>query len=297
MSQGTYFHLQLAQVPAEQESQLSEFCFTWQATGVAQDLNFQQPELEYNPQVLEADKIKLSAFFADHPPEQFFSQLQSQFPGVQFQIDEEKNRDWLAEWKKGFQPFALVDDIWIVPSWCEIPSATRHPIFIDPGMAFGTGTHATTQLAARLLIQIQNAKSVLDVGTGTGILAMLMKIKGVPKIVATEIDPIARETARENVARNNALSIDILDSQVDAIAEMFDVVVANIVDGVLLKIKDDLIRNCGHNLILSGILEEREASFIREFLKDTDFKIHRRLVQDEWVGLWLVRGANAPLLG
>src|SRR5690606_14857175 len=122
-------------------------------------------------------------------------------------------------------------------------------IYIDPGMAFGTGTHATTKMAAYFVQKLGSqfkkdlkGKSLLDVGTGTAILAMLASHEGVERILGLEIDPEARRVARENIVLNKLTNVEISDKPLEETGEKFDFVVANIIDGVLIQLKDALLR-------------------------------------------------------
>jgi ribosomal protein L11 methyltransferase len=219
------------------------------------------------------------------------------YPQIKWEVLEEAQKDWLEEWKKGFKPFQLVGPYWVVPSWEKAPLEAQVALHIDPGMAFGTGTHATTQLAAAFIhrffqkLQSQKSVSVLDVGTGTAILAILASLAGAENVLGIDVDPEACRVARENLLRNpEANQVKISDQLIEELRESYHLVVANIIDGVLLKIKNDLLRVMKPNghIIVTGILEERENQFLDEFLKDSDLKIERRLVKDEWVGYWMV---------
>ncbi len=159
-------------------------------------------------------------------------------------------------------------------------------------MAFGTGTHATTQMVAQMIFWLTEKMkdlSLLEVGIGTGILSILARHQGVKSIKSTEIDPEACRVARENLARNGCPDVEVLESQLENVSGHFDVIVANIIDGVLIKMKPDLLRllKPGGHMLLSGLLLERVEEFLQKFLVDTDLKVFRRLEKDEWVCLWL----------
>ena len=158
-------------------------------------------------------------------------------------------------------------------------------------MAFGTGTHETTQLASQFIEERKTTdfsavQSVLDVGTGTGILAMLCRLEFANKVFTTEIDADARVVARENFAKNSCTDIELPDYQIEDINETYDLVIANIIDGVLTKIKKDLIRctNKSGYLILTGILEERDKAFINGFLDGENLEVVHRGQKGEWIG-------------
>src|SRR5690606_36356769 len=154
MDNSAYIQVNLINVPRMAEDYLTLICFDAGASGVSETLAFQQGHLEPEPVVLESEVLTLSVFFESPPHPDFKDRVCAKFPMVEFDYKVEKNRDWLSEWKKGFVPFSLVEDFWIVPSWCPKPDEKMTPIFIDPGMAFGTGTHETTQITARLLYDV-----------------------------------------------------------------------------------------------------------------------------------------------
>ncbi|MDZ7263186.1 MAG: 50S ribosomal protein L11 methyltransferase, partial [candidate division KSB1 bacterium] len=129
-------------------------------------------------------------------------------PAGQIQLQKLPNRDWNEQWKRSIRPIEVGQRIIIKPSWTELPvMSDRIVIEIDPQMAFGTGTHATTQLMLELLEAQGTAyRHVLDIGTGTGILAIVAARLTPAEIVAFDNDPIATATARENLAKNRVAS-------------------------------------------------------------------------------------------
>lgn len=293
----TYFRIRLSNIPRPQEEDVTTVCFEHQALGLSEALSFTQPDLTYDPSLLPKQQLELDVFFEKEPSQQFFTALKEINTTIQTQIAEEETKDWLAEWKKGFVPFKFVGDFWIVPSWLEKPPEATKEIKIDPGMAFGTGTHATTKMASFFINKLSKENpeavknwSLLDVGTGTAILAVLAELCGFPYITGIEIDPEARRKARENCGLNKTKNIEIPEIQLDEVREPYDVVVANIIDGVLIKIKKDLLRvlkNQGH-LFLTGILQERDDQFFDKFIESSpELKVIKRIQKDEWVGYWV----------
>lgn len=296
-SLGTYFKIRIKKIPASLEADVTELSFHFECEGLSEALNYVQKDLVYDPEIRPQRFHDIDVFFKSMPPNDYFDSLKKLSDSIGFEIIEEVHKDWLEELKKGFKPFRLVGPFWVVPSWIESPPEAEKPLLVDPGMAFGTGTHATTQMAASLIhktfnkvpTQISHKWSVLDVGTGTAILSMLSKLSGALEVIGLDIDPEARRVARENVLRNQVSEIKIPDLLLEEVKDTFDLVVANIIDGVLLTLKNDLLRvtKPGGSLIITGILEERENSFMDEFLKDTPLKIELRLAKDEWVGFLL----------
>jgi ribosomal protein L11 methyltransferase len=294
----TYFRIRLSNVNTPEEQDVTNYCFSHQALGLSEVLSFTQPDLTYDPSLISRRQLDLDVFFSEKPSEAFFSGLEQSFPGVRFSTSEEENKDWLSEWKKGFVPFRLVGKTWIVPSWLEKPPEADSEIRIDPGMAFGTGTHATTKMASYFVHKLasENPQQVtdwtmLDVGTGTAILAILAEVLGYALITGIEIDPEARRNARENCALNQTKNIDISELQLDEVRDHYDVVIANIIDGVLIKLQKDLLRvtKPGGYLFLTGILQERDNLFFEKFIEKNPLKVIKRIEKDEWVGYWVQR--------
>lgn len=296
MSENNYFRVRLSQVPAELEDIITTHCFESGASGVTEALIFTQPDLTYDPQILNVRNHEMDVFFPENPPKNFFDGLTGINALIRWNIYEEENKDWLEEWKKGFKPFKLIGDFWVVPSWLQPPPECKHAIYIDPGMAFGTGTHATTQMMAFFIHKLAEKYknniadwAMLDVGTGTAILAMLAQMSGMGLVAGIEIDPEARRVARENVKLNKLPQIDIPESQLEDMREQYDLVVANIIDGVLINIKKDLMRvlKPGGHMLLTGILEERDDHFFEKFIEGSGLTVIRRIEKDEWVGYWV----------
>jgi ribosomal protein L11 methyltransferase len=289
----SYFQVSLKNVPKNLEEEMSFLCFEHQALGVSENLDFNK-KVYPEPEIIERNFKTLDAYFADEPKE-LITAIQEKYPNIKVESQEQEQKDWLAEWKKGFHAFALYEPFWIVPSWEEAP-ANCNPLFIDPGMAFGTGTHETTQICSQLICEIikeenqsQNKiESLIDVGMGTGILAFLGAKMGVKKVLGTDNDSEALRVSKENAERNQ-VQMDFTDHDLPMIKDKFELVIANIIDGVLLKMKQNLIHKMqtGGKMILSGIIIENDAEFIENFLKDTSLKVIKRVQKGEWVGYLL----------
>lgn len=288
-----YVRVVLKKVPRKLEEELSYFCFENGAQGVSENLPYVQPELRYDPKIVESAECELSAFFDEAPSVEFFNAIKSEYPEVSAEILTEPTKDWLEEWKKGFEPFVFAEPYWVVPSWRDKPSAAKQVIWVDPGMAFGTGTHETTQLAAQLIVKnwklMNSPESVLDVGTGTGILAILCEKQGSSKNIGVDIDPECRRVSRENAANNKVQACEFPDYNVEDVSLKFDLVIANIIDGVLLELKPELLerRNPEGFMVLSGILTDREEEFKKKFLADSGLRILERTQKNEWIALLL----------
>lgn len=297
----TYVRVRLYKVPDHLEDPITQLSFDHGATGLSEVLAFTQPDLTYDPHLVPQKARDFDAYFKTMPSRDYFQRLQEMDSRISTETFEEIEKDWLEEWKKGFKPFALAGPYWIVPSWLESPVDAEHSIQIDPGMAFGTGTHATTKMASTFLYKraqelgdlAKKSSRLLDVGTGTAVLAILGERLGFKNPVGVEIDPEARRVARENVERNNSVTVSIPEEQLDQIDQEFETVVANIIDGVLINLSSDLARvtKAGGDLFCTGILAEREQIFFDGFIKDSPWSVHRRWENEEWIGYWLRKKA------
>jgi ribosomal protein L11 methyltransferase len=195
------------------------------------------------------------------------------------------DQDWLAEWKKYWKPVEIGRFIVAAP-WHEVNDADKFVIRIEPNMAFGTGTHETTQLCLAAIDENYNAgQSFLDVGTGTGILAIAAALvsNGRERIVAVDIDPDAVAIARTN-AKLNGLDhcIEFSTGSLNAAAGRFDVVCANLTADVIVPMLPELINHAGSKLVLSGILAEQEETVLNAVPKDLRSSVTRA---GEWIAV------------
>jgi ribosomal protein L11 methyltransferase len=183
--------------------------------------------------------------------------------------------DWGEEWKKGLKAFAI-GRVWVRPTWiAEPPPAGAVEVVLDPGMAFGTGTHPTTSLcvaALSALLAGRPGASVLDVGTGSGLLAIAAKKLGAGRVTGNDNDPIAVRVAREN-AEANGVKLELTVAPLEEIDGTFDVVVANILANTLVELAPAIVAKLAPAgvVLLSGILgpqeEEVRAAYLAEGLE------------------------------
>jgi ribosomal protein L11 methyltransferase len=205
-------------------------------------------------------------------------------------VTEIEDEDWNEKWKSFFQPIKVTKNIVIKPSWRNYWKKENEIVIeLDPGMAFGTGTHASTRLCLQALEDlledspdIENA-SLLDVGTGSGILAIAAALLGMKQVVGIDIDVQAVACAKKNAAVN-AIAEQVLfeSTPLYKIPGSFSIVVANILPQTLIDMTDDLIRHLAPSgyLILSGILVERAQEVIEAFRKELIFK--KETQEEEW---------------
>lgn len=195
--------------------------------------------------------------------------------------------DWADNWKKYFEPARITHDLTIVPSWTDYEVTTgEKTIKLDPGMAFGTGTHPTTKMSLFALEQVlRGGETVLDVGTGSGVLSIASSLLGAKEIFAYDLDDVAVRVTQENIALNagteniHVAAGDLLKG-IDIEA---DVIVANILADILVNLTDDayrLLKDEGY-LIMSGIISEK-WNLVRESAEAAGFFLETHMIQGEW---------------
>lgn len=201
-------------------------------------------------------------------------------------ITEQPNEDWSKKWKEHWKPTPITETIIICPSWEKYtPKKEEKVIILDPGNAFGTGTHATTRLCAQAIEKyVKENDSVADVGCGSGILAICASKTGAKTIDAVDNDETAVETAIEN-AKINKEKITFKTGTIDVLEDKkYDFVASNILHNVLRDIMPDIkrIMKIGAKAVLSGILEEK-AEIVYEALIKNNLKIIEKTQEKEWV--------------
>lgn len=205
---------------------------------------------------------------------------------LEIRIKTNINEDWGEKWRSFYKPFHIGEKILIKPSWEEIsPKNGELVIELDPGMAFGTGTHETSSLVLELMEkQSIEKKSVLDIGTGSGILAILAAKLNAGRVLGIDIDETAVRVARENVEKNG-VDCDIrLGDLTQGIDEKFDLVLANILAEIIVILLPSLkfVLKQGARAILSGILKEKEG-LIEPVLEKEGYRIIEKRQKGEWL--------------
>ncbi len=197
---------------------------------------------------------------------------------------------WRERWREWFRPSRISSSIVVGPPWLHwMPRPAVQFVEIEPGLAFGTGLHATTRLAMRLCEDVAPRARVCDVGTGSGVIAIACALLGARRVVALDTDPLAVEAARANVARNAVGDLVWVSAgSVDQVSgEAFDVVVANIVTPVLEDLCERLIQLVAlrGTLVLCGILESEAERVALRYTAAGSLELAARLGEDGWVGL------------
>ncbi|WP_448871348.1 50S ribosomal protein L11 methyltransferase [Desulfobulbus propionicus] len=202
------------------------------------------------------------------------------------------DEDWATSWRQFFKPFEIVPGLVIKPSWEEyLPRPGEHVIEMDPGMAFGTGQHASTRMALALIqesMRHMGPVKALDVGTGTGILAMAAILFGAEQAVAIDNDPDAVKVARENIDKNGLHEkIAVSPTPVDQVNGTYLLVIANIVHDVLVDMAPTLTRltASGGHLVLAGILGGSQEENIIRIYTSLGCTLLNKHDQEEWVAL------------
>ncbi len=227
-------------------------------------------------QILNADKTKaaVSIFIPDEKnPAEAISHLKTRFEELSLKTDISvigvKEEDWAGSWKKYYKPLRIGEKLVVVPAWEKYDAKEGDLILkMDPGMAFGTGTHETTRLVAMLIEKYVKKDDVcLDLGTGSGILAIAASKLGAKSVNAYDIDPVAVRVANENVNDNGITNIVCGKSDLFAGVEekTYDLICANIVADIIIRMLPDVKKYLrpGGILITSGIIDERAEEVLK----------------------------------
>lgn len=203
--------------------------------------------------------------------------------GFNHKLDQLEDKDWEREWMENFHPIQFGSRLWICPSWRDVPDPDAVNVMLDPGLAFGTGTHPTTSLCLKWLDSLDLAgKTVVDFGCGSGILGIAALKLGAQRVVGIDIDPQALLASQDNANRNDVgdrIEVYLPQDQPDLQA---DVVLANILAGPLRELRSVITQYCkvGGKLVLSGILAT-QADEINNLYSE-DFDMEDIAIEGEW---------------
>jgi ribosomal protein L11 methyltransferase len=211
---------------------------------------------------------------------------------ISFTIEEVAQTNWNAEWEKNFEPIQVDDLVSIRAPFHENPHL-QYDIVIEPKMSFGTGHHETTHMMVQHLLELDlSGKKTLDMGSGTGILAIFAEMKGAQPIDAIDIDPWCYENSVENVARNNCKHISLYEGDASLLAgKHYEVIIANINRNILLN-DMEVYANCLDAkgiLLLSGFYKE-DISIIDEEVQKYGLQLEKTINRNNWVALRYVKG-------
>ncbi len=251
--------------------------------------------------ILNADRdtVKVSLFVPEERnPLEYKEFIETRLPALNIEgtveLEGMNEDDWAESWKQYYKPVPL-GGVTIVPAWEKYDARDGEVIIrMDPGMAFGTGTHETTRLVIRLMQdELKGGERLLDVGTGSGILSICASKLGAKSCNAYDIDPVAVKVARENAEADGCTNITVGVSDllrgVDLTGGKYDFCVANIVADIIIRMLPDIkgYLKDGSPLILSGIIGER-AEEVRSAVLANGFTVEKEISENDWVGM-LVR--------
>lgn len=216
------------------------------------------------------------------------AQLQREEIPFELNMGNVREEDWANAWKKHYHPISLSDKIAICPSWESYEKKEGQSVItLDPGMAFGTGTHETTRLCLLELEKyIKPGMSMLDVGTGSGILAICARLLGAERSLGIDIDPLAVKTAEENAKINSCNAEFVLGDLSEGVEETFDIICANIVADAIIKLSSDIPRLLKKNgiYIVSGIIDIRSHEVLNE-LEKLGFSLISKKEENCWTAM------------
>tara|TARA_R110002096_G_scaffold386418_3_gene580478 strand:+ start:20501 stop:21340 length:840 start_codon:yes stop_codon:yes gene_type:complete len=205
---------------------------------------------------------------------------------IEYQVDKLENKNWNEEWETNYEPIDLDGQVYIRAPFHESKANYPIEIIIEPKMSFGTGHHQTTRLMSRLILQMNlDGKKVLDMGTGTGVLAILAEIQNAGEILAIDNFEWAVENSIENAEKNNCKKIKALHGDADTLKDLnFDVVLANINRNVLLEDMKTYIDtlSLGGELVLSGFFEV-DFELLNEEALHHKMELVNKTGEDRWL--------------
>ncbi|HEY5774538.1 MAG TPA: 50S ribosomal protein L11 methyltransferase, partial [Xanthomonadales bacterium] len=232
--------------------------------------------------------VCVTALFAGDTPVEPLTRMLSLVPGVDWphQVTFRKFEDqqWERVWMDRFKPMQFGSDLWIVPGEMEVPVSAKHVLRLDPGLAFGTGTHPTTRLCLEWMDGHDfAAETVVDYGCGSGVLGITAAIKGAKAVICVDNDPQALTATRDNAQRNNVQDTVVCLAPEQFQPQQADVVLANILAGPLVELAPRLGASVrpGGSLVLSGILEEQSDEVENAYAASFDGL--QKKVMDGWV--------------
>ena len=282
----SWLQVRLALTPAQAET-YEDLMLELGAVSVtfmdAEDQPIFEPDLGTTP--LWSQTHLLALFEGDTDAAALEQRVQLLANGLVYEVERLEDQEWERSWMDNFQPMRFGQRLWIVPSWHEAPEPEAVNLLLDPGLAFGTGTHPTTSLCLQWLDgEPVQGLQVLDFGCGSGILAIAALLLGAARAVGTDIDVQALEASRENANRNGIDPARFpLYLPADLPGEPADVVVANILAGPLVGLAEQITRltRIGGRLALSGILAE-QAEDVRAAYAGC-FDLEPTAMLDGWV--------------
>ena len=217
------------------------------------------------------------------------SEMQASIDSLSIEILEDK--DWERQWMKSYKPMQFGNRLWVCPSWCDVPDPNAVNLMLDPGLAFGTGTHPTTELCLRWLDSIDvTDQEITDYGCGSGILGIAALLLGAKSVLAVDIDSQALQATQTNLLRNN-LAPTRLSTHLPENAPQREtqILIANILSGPLVELAPLIAQRVRHKglIALSGLLAEQQQEIINAY--SPWFILDQAVLLDGWIRVTGVR--------
>jgi len=283
------------QTTGKKSPQVEDLLMGLGAVSVTLEDSKDQPLLEPPPGATPIwdDTTVTGLFETDVDPDLVCAALRSQLGAdLPIRVEALEDKDWIREWMDSFEPIAFGKRLWVCPSWKTPLDPSAVNMMLDPGLAFGTGTHETTALCLRWLDSADlTGKVVVDYGCGSGILAIAAALLGASKVYCVDNDPQALMATRDNAARNNVADRLEVYPPGSLPAINADVMLANILAGPLMSLSEHLssLTNPGGHLVLSGILQDQAQAVSDTYAQW--FSMDPPAIDGDWVRITGVKAA------
>ena len=280
-----WFQLKIEQCPSNQVEEISDELEEYGALSVMLTDKYDNPVLEPAPGTTPLwPEVQIHALYAQATDAQFAKeQLERNWPTLAYSLEVLEEKDWERAWMDDFKPQRFGKRLWVCPTWLTPPEPEAVNLMLDPGLAFGTGTHATTALCLTWLEQAElKDKTVIDYGCGSGILSIAALKLGAKKVYAVDIDNQALQATQNNASTNHIDARNLYIGTAETLHDPVDIIIANILMGPLISLKDRFYQLLPKNglLVLSGIFEEQAPLIIEAY--HSSFSLVSQEHQNDW---------------